>query len=328
MEKPNIQPNKDYIVVQFDEQEAKVHGTDIIIPERYLIQEGDETENSAYGVTTDRRLINPQVVTVIQGNETVPTGVKAFVHYGAYEVAQWIDDKNALIKSAMVFFTLDPITPLPGNYLGEEVFIEGDKTDSGIYITPYAEMKLPINIKITHVSKNSEIQVGDEVITIDSAQYPLKYEDKTYIKLRDSEIVAIKRDGNIIPYRNYLLVEYIDTIDEELIQQNYYKDHLKDVAIKYRLHVPDIDFTHAKESKHVDAKLIAIGSDCRYIKPTNSEKTFLYAGGILEANIGSILKIDRNRGARLDNGQWIINLDTVLWVYKWEGQNFQEKDLN
>lgn len=309
----------DFILVRFEEKEQLKSA--IIIPERYLIQEGDETEASVYGVTTDRRLINPQVCYVIQGNANIPSDVRVFVHYGAYEVAQWLDDEQALIRSSMVFFTLDPITPLPGYYLCEEIKIEGEKTESGIYTTPIVEATLPINVRITHAYNDSYFKVGDEVLTVDSAQYQLKYDGANYIKLKESEIIGKKEGDEIIPFGKYLLVEYIEEPDKELEQKNDYLAHMKDVAIKYRLHVPDVDFTPVKASKQVTARLIYYGNDIKRISlPHNGSflgenKIYLQNGStLINAEIGDKLLVDRNRGAIMQDGKWIINLDTILCV--------------
>ena len=290
-------------MVEFEEKPKLSEALDLVIPERYLIQEADGPgETNAWGVTTDRRTINPQTVRVIVGNDQVPTDSRCFVHYGAIEVAKWYNDNQAIIKSSMAFFMLDPIRPFDGNYLGEEIIIEGEKTESGIYLTPTPETKLPCNIRITHVPENSVFEVGNEVITIDAAQYTLKYEDKTFVRLKENEIIAKVVNGETIPLDKYILVEYVEEENRQLTDENDYKAHLKDVSLKFRLFVPEVDFTPTEPSKNVDAKILSFGPNI------NAER--------VGADIGDMVYINRNRGLKLNDGRWIINFDTILFVYE------------
>lgn len=303
MNKPTLTLSSGHILVEFEEKPKMSATLDLVAPERFLVQEAEEEgETNAWAVTTDRRTINPQIVNVIIGDDTVPTDSRCFVHYGCFEIGQWYNDKQCIIRANMVFFMLDPIKTFQGNYLGEEVFVEGEKTESGIYTTPIVEEKLPCNIVITHIPDNSSFAVGDEVITIDGAQYTLNYNGKKYIKLRDSEIIAKVVDKQVVPVGKYLLVEYMDKPNPELTNENDYKAHMKDVAIKHRLFVPGIDFTPTEAPKHVDAKILAVGPD---IKPQE-----------LYAQVDDKLLINRNRGLRLPDGKWIINLDAILCVYE------------
>lgn len=308
-----------HILVEFEKKPKLNESLDIVAPERFLVQEADEEgETNAWAVTTDRRTINPQIIKVIQGNETVKTDTRCFCHYGCYEIGKWINEEQAIIRPDMVFFELGPpIKPFPGNYLAEEIFVEGERTASGIYTTPIAEAKLPCNVRITHVPDTKElgiingderqlnhrkdIYVGDEVVTIDEAQYTLKYEDKKYIKLRESEIIAKVVDGKVIPLNKYLLVEYCEEPDAKLQAENDYKAHTKDVAIKHRLFVPGIDFEPTKPKKEVTAKLLEIGDSVNKYE--------------LDAEVNDMLVINRNRGLLLPDGKWIINLDAILFTY-------------
>lgn len=296
--KPLLKLMNGYILVEFEEKKHIVNGTELIIPERYLIQDGDEDSNSAWGVTTDRRLINPQVVKVIQGEGL--EGKRCFVHYGAYEIAKWHTETLALIPVKTLLFSLDPITPFDGNYLGEEIWVDGVKTASGIYTTPYAEKKEACNIKIVHTPENSSIKAGDEIITIDDKQYPLKYDDKTFIKVKESEIIGLVKEGVTVPYGKYLLAEYVEEEDKNLIAHNEYKAHLKDVAIKFGIHCPDMDYNPSgPASKVVEARILGIGDEVRKID-------------INYACVGDMILVARDRGALLSDGKWIINLDAFL----------------
>src|SRR3982750_2368116 len=141
-----MNPNSNYILCTFDPLPT-VSG--LILPERYLIQEADkDDEHDAYGIVTDRRLINPQIINVLSGPYK---GYKAFVYYGAYEIRVPVEDGACLIPMRTLYFLIDPVVMFPGFYLGEEVFTQGEQTASGIFITPYAEKKEGVKFNLTNV---------------------------------------------------------------------------------------------------------------------------------------------------------------------------------
>jgi co-chaperonin GroES (HSP10) len=301
MNKPTVQLLNDYILVEFEEKPKLSEKLDLVMPDRYLIQEADqEGETNAYGVVTDRRTINPQIIKVIQGNESIPRGSRCFVHYGAFEIAKWYNGQ-AIIRASMVFFMLDPIRPFEGNYLAEEIVVEGEKTESGIYLTPTVETKLPCNVRILYIPEISILNVGDEVITIDAANYTLKFEDKTYIKLKESEIIGKVVNGETIPLGKNILIEYMDEDLSEIIADNDRKDFSKDFALKHRLFIPDIDLTQSPPPKTVPAKILAIGPEVNRLA--------------FSGDIGDEATALRGRGVLLPNNKWIVNLDTILFLH-------------
>jgi len=292
----------------------------LIMPERYLIQEGDKDgENDAYGVVTDRRLINPQTINVLSGSHK---GRRAFVYYGAYEIAQWLDDDHAIIPERVIYFLVEPTCMLPGFYLGEEVFSQGERTASGIYLTPHAEKKEGIKIKLTNVCENLQYKVGDTVITVDPYQYTLHFEGKKYVKLTEQNIIGVERDGEYVPTNDTVLIEY--NPDPELAERIAENDRRRatiDFINKNGMHYSD---AHARgedpslqpvpEPNTITATVLAYSH--HFPEPTVIDGVE-YPGkkSIAErvgAEIGEKLLVLRNYGCVLPNGQWIINSDTIL----------------
>lgn len=280
----------------------------IIAPERYKIQEADQDgETDAYGVTTNRKAINPQVITILSGEHE---GKRAFVYYGAYEIAKWLENEQAIIPQATILFFIDPIETVAGTYLGDEVFSEGEKTASGIYTTPFAEHKEGILIKITHVPKQGGvmygdklIEVGDTVVTIDQWQYDLRYEDKKYIKLKSTEIVGVKKDDRYIPIGDRVLVEYLPDADlKERIAENDRRAGLRDFMNKNGLHYTQTDLEPVSEPKAVNAKVLDVGNDVNF----NNNSWCISTG---DATI-----VFRNYGCLLPNKQWITSIENVIGV--------------
>jgi co-chaperonin GroES (HSP10) len=302
-----MNPINSNIIVKFDPLPT-VGG--IIAPERYKIQEADtDGETDAYGVTTNRKAINPQVITVLSG---LHKGKKAFVYYGAYEIAKWPEgvDGIAIIPEATILFYVDPIQPVLGTYLGDEVFSEGEKTASGIYTTPFAEHKEGILIKITHIPKEGGvmygdqlIEVGDTVVTIDQWQYDLRYLDKKYIKLKSTEIVGVKKDDRYIPIGDRVLVEYLPDAElQERIAENDRRSGLRDFMNKNGLHYTATDLEPVSEPKIVSAKVLDIGND---ININNNSWSISLVSDIM---------VFRNYGCLLPNKQWITSIENVIGV--------------
>ena len=305
-EKELPKPTNGGIIVRFEYDKSTSHvktDTGIFIPERYVVEEADEEAETAWGVTTDRRLINPQVVDIISGEYA---GKLAFVHYGAFEVAKWLDENNAIIPEAMILFFVSPIACMPGTYLGEEVFTEGPKTESGIWTTPIAEIKDGVRIKITHTPEQegiSDIKNGDIVITIDECQYDLVYDGKKYIKLSKTEIIGIENQNSIQIVGERVLAEYLP--DADLIERTKENDRRaahRDYINKTKMHISekyarglDPDYLDLPEPKFVNAKVIGIG-DTDKIK------------------VGDKIIVHRGYGCRLLTGQWIIPIDMIAGI--------------
>lgn len=298
----------------------------LVIPERFVIESGDEDADTAYGVTTDRRLINPQTVTVVQGNEDWLNTVnntypeyerdqilkltpliipgRYFVHYGAFEVANWLDkEHHGTIPGKMLLFGIDPIRCMQGTYLGEEVFGELPRTESGIYLTPQMETKEGVLVRVTHVPEDGKVEVGDVVVTIDQFQYDLWYDGKKYIKVDDSEIVGVKTADGYRPFGNRVLVDLLPDADlSERIAENDRRRALRDYVDHNRLHISedytkglDTDYLDVPEPKLTQARVVAIGDG-------------------KELSVGDKLLIHRNYGCGLPNNQWILSMDLILGV--------------
>jgi co-chaperonin GroES (HSP10) len=293
-----------YIIATFDYDHSKSiieTASGIAIPERYVIEEADEDANTAYGVTTDRKAINPQKVTVVDGAGLVDEG-RYFVHYGAFEVCKWLSndrvkDGRAFISVQMLLFKIEPLQCLDSTYIGEEVYGELPKTASGIYLTAQLDEIEEVKVKLTHIPKNSLLNVGDVLITIDGFQYTFDYEGKKYIKVDEKEIVGYF-NKEYHPIKDNVLVEYLPDEDlKERIAENDRRRAHRDFVDKNFLHISeaytkkiDPNFNDLPEPKTVKAKVIEGGG---YKKDT-------------------ILIVHRNYGCILPNKQWIINEDSIL----------------
>lgn len=289
-----MNPINNNILVEF---EAVPKTSGLLIPERYLIQSAEKDgEQDAVGVTTDRRLINPQTVKILSGEHA---GRRGFVHYGAYELAKWYIEAQAIIPGHMLFMLIDPIRTLPGVYLGDEVFTEGEKTASGIYITPYADKKEGVIIKLTYVPENSNLRVGETVITIDNYQYPLTLEGKKHIRLFEREIIGLITETVYSPLGDKIHVKYLpDQELEEIIAENARReDQRKTFRLRNMKEMLSL-VEDLREPITVKAEVIAIGEGVKYFP--KGAKTLL---------------IRRNYGCMLPDKTWIISEELILWAF-------------
>lgn len=296
-----MNPINGHIIVKFDYDKSATaikQPNGLYIPERYVIEDGDEDAEAAWGVTTDRRLINPQVIHIFSGQYN---GKRAFVHYGAFEVAKRIDGDSVAIPEKMILFLIDPLQCMPNTYLGEEVFGELPKTASGIYITPQLETKEGVLIRITHVPKDSMVKVGDIVVTIDQNQYELTHEGKKYIKLDEDEIVGIKTADGYLPVENRVLVYLLpDSGLQERVSENDRRRKMRDYVDHNRLHISE-NYTKGLDPDYLDVP-----------EPKFTHARVLVGSGQIQQ--GDKVLIHRNYGCRLPNSQWILSMDLILAV--------------
>lgn len=193
------------LAVQFDGRHNKVFnvgGVELIRPDMW-----EHTEHGDYGGEHTKWMenfnmkdVHPQIGTVCfdQPNLGYKKGERLFFHYMAKEAEELIEidgDWYSLVFPYHVFFKIEgeQIIMADDMYLGEQVYTDAVKTDSGIYLTSQDKKKETLKIKILHVPKNrklKEVNVGDIVCTDDDHQYYLNYDGRDYIKLHHNEIAA------------------------------------------------------------------------------------------------------------------------------------------
>jgi len=192
----------DWILVAFDMNHNKKFG-DFIRPDQWLFEEVNGVQK--WDENRDKKQTNPQIATVISENPKFPVkkGEKIFVHYLAIDTGSELEYEGQLchfIKKSQVFLKIEQdgsYTMMPNTFLGEQVYTEGVKTDSGIYLVPWAEKKEALQVKITHAPKDRFFKEGDIIISYDDNQYELEVDGKKYIKIT-SEWMTCKLVNNKI----------------------------------------------------------------------------------------------------------------------------------
>lgn len=202
------------IGVTFDETHKKTYdlgGIQIQRATSWIAREDDGETGTKKETNVNHLETNPQIAFVTLENPNFPQykkGDKLFLHYLAYE---WSDEPVNIdgelfdmVEANNILFKIegDNFIMCSKSYLGESVIDEAPKTLSGIFLTSAEDQKNPLKVKILHTPNEYHkttdrlldvAKIGDTVITIDSHNYELEYNSKTYVFLKEDEIVAIEK---------------------------------------------------------------------------------------------------------------------------------------
>lgn len=183
-----MRPTKGFIVVEYDYGHMRYHDLG-----------GIEIEISRE-INNDLKEGNDQrakVIYVHDENGWLKPGDIVWTHYLASDKMYELNvDERKLhrIKEGHIFFRINEDGSLDMSddvYLGTQIITEAPKTESGIYLTPFAEKKEPLRVNITNVPKNrDEISVGENIITQDDYQYVINYQGQSLVKVDYNHIIA------------------------------------------------------------------------------------------------------------------------------------------
>lgn len=196
-----------YIAVEFDlDHNRKING--LYRPETWVFENSDQKEGDVvYDTNRNKKETNPQIATVIVSNDNCPykVGDKVFTHYLSFDSPNAIDldgKEYTVTTYQNIFFRINEdgtYEMADRTYLGEQVYSEGEKTASGIYTTPFAEVKETLRIKLTHVPEGSQYQVGDIIVSADDYQYEIDIYGKKFIKITKEWIYGKMVDEKFKP---------------------------------------------------------------------------------------------------------------------------------
>jgi len=190
------------IGVIFDESHLKTYnlnGIELVRATSWVAREDDGETGTKKETNVNHLETNPQLALLAIENDNFPykLGDMLFLHYLAYE---WSDERVPiggqdayLVDGAMVLFTIEngsPVMPEKA-YLGELVVEEAPKTSSGIFLTSAEDVQSEFKIKITHTPINSICSVGEVVCSVDKHNYPLVFEGKKYIFIKEDDILGV-----------------------------------------------------------------------------------------------------------------------------------------
>lgn len=194
----------DYIAVKWDEKHnrlIKLGDFEFERPKEWVIEQHDD--KNLYDTNRDLKDTQPQIATVMKTNKkcNLKEGDTIYCHYLEYGRSVSIDidgEMCSFISYKSIFFRINGIHDYemaPYTYLGERVIDEAPRTESGIYLTPQAEVNRTSHIKITHVPENASrelgmLKVGDIAVTSDDFQYEINIHDKKMIKLEGQWIIG------------------------------------------------------------------------------------------------------------------------------------------
>lgn len=183
-----MKSGKGFIVVRYDKGHMR----------GYTI--GDVKIEIAREVNNDLKAGSDQraeVVAVSDDNTWLKPGDIVWTHYlasGSGSEFTVNGEKLNRIKDTHVFFKVNPdesIEMADGVYLCEDVIKEADKTESGIYLTPFEEKKESLHLKVLYAPENYDgIKPGDTIIIKDDNNYTIMYNKKELVKIDHNFILA------------------------------------------------------------------------------------------------------------------------------------------
>lgn len=191
-----------YIALEYDLSHNRIING-LYRPTDWVFENSDQKDGATvYDTNRNKKETNPQIATVIVSNDNCPyqIGDKVFTHYLSFDSpnSMDLDGKEYTVTTYQnIFFKINDdgsYTMSPRTYLGEQVYSEGERTASGIYTTPFAEIKETLRIKLTHVPEESEYQVGDIIVSADDYQYEIDIYGKKLIKITEEWIYGKVQD--------------------------------------------------------------------------------------------------------------------------------------
>ena len=172
------------------------NGIILIRPDAWEHSEGTKEQNKLVNENVNKIEVNPQraTVTIAGKNPFFKVGDEIFTHYMSYEIQEEVDldGETAIIDEEYVIFKIENgniILP-DGYYLGEQIMETEINSSTGLILN-VVEKKKNLTVKITHISgKLSHIDLNDVIQSIDNFNYQFEYEGKSYVFLKEEEIVA------------------------------------------------------------------------------------------------------------------------------------------
>lgn len=188
-------------IVEYDRGHNKtigkgLDGIEIVRAEKWLNREAEEDESttSRFDENTNYLETSPQIAVIKHPNAKLKyiEGDKVFLNYMAWEWAEQTEHGH-LIDTDFILFqikedgTFELIDDL---YLGKAVYSDEEITPSGIIMLEGKKDNL--KVKLTHLPpNNTNLKVGDMVLSVDKNNYEFDYWGKKYIKLMADEIVGV-----------------------------------------------------------------------------------------------------------------------------------------
>lgn len=199
----NGNPINDWIGVEFDEKHnrvVKIGDLEVARPNEW-VYEDHGYDKTMYDINRNIKETTPQIATVIRENKryALKKGDLVFTHYLQYDNAiavegvRYIDFKTILFK----INGKNNYEMVDDSFLCKRLIKKAFKTASGIFLTPDEDKKEPLKLIVTHVPRNTDIKVGDIIISEDDNQYEINLHDEDYIYITKQWIVGVESNDSI-----------------------------------------------------------------------------------------------------------------------------------
>lgn len=183
-----MKSGKGFVVVKYDH--GHMRGYEI----------GDVKLEIAREVNNDLKAGSDQKATIVAVSDDctwLKEGDVVWTHYlasGSGSEFTHNGVKYNRIKEDHIFFKIkeDGELEVANNvYLCKDVIKEADKTESGIYLTPFEEKKQELHLEVLYAPHNYDgIEPGDTIIIKDDNNYTIMYNKEELIKIDYQFILA------------------------------------------------------------------------------------------------------------------------------------------
>ncbi|MCW3111387.1 MAG: hypothetical protein JWQ09_5893 [Segetibacter sp.] len=194
------------------------------------------TRNSQLGIIAE--VDEENVLNLSKGDIVV---VHHFTFHGDIAENKGFEMQQHVIHNNELFFLIEPkrIFATYNNKelkpLGEYVFCDKIKREQGIIYIP--EHLLVETNKAVVTQGIGDIQIGDILIMPDSSMYEIELDKVVYQRVFKTDIFAIIRDGELLPYRDYFIAEDLQeeskgTLDLSMVKKKTAKSKVLVVGDK------------------------------------------------------------------------------------------------
>lgn len=199
----NGNPINDWIGVEFDEKHnrvVKIGDLEIARPNEWVFEDHGY-DKTMYDINRNLKETKPQIAKVVRENKRygLKKGDLVFTHYLQYDNAIEVEGIRYVNFKAILFKinAEHDYEMADDSFLAKRLVVEAPKTESGIFLTPNEDKKEPLKLIITHVPRNTDIKVGDVIISEDDNQYEVKLHDEDYIYITKQWIVGVEQNDSI-----------------------------------------------------------------------------------------------------------------------------------
>jgi co-chaperonin GroES (HSP10) len=185
----------------FDEDHNRVvdiGGLKIARPSQWEFNDHGYEDRTMYDINRNIKETVPQIAKVVKPNSkyALKEDDNIFTHYLSYDSSVEVEGVK-YIKFTSILFKINgdhDYEMADDSFMTKQLVIDSPKTASGIYLTSDVNKKQPLKLEVTHVPRNTEIKVGDIIVSEDDNQYRINLHNEEYVYITKQWIIGVWKD--------------------------------------------------------------------------------------------------------------------------------------